>query len=1553
MEHTALLKRFFFPRFFKRLLSFFLSLALALPPSAHALRPTIENKVESGLEEAFKPSAGLEEGQDLLEDLSDREKEMLSALYGRQKQVGKNLLVAWLAFTRLLKELGEDRLPYSGELFWIVEEFLLQPEPGGKKTPWGALLEQKGREKPIYKEELYKSRYKKFNSVRWWALVRLKKIGLENWLAVRIHHGTPVALKDIYRGKLSAALQKAKEDLQALRPRISPSEQTPKAEPWDTKLSRLDLEPRGVWLDIVRRLDRQALHTLAAVLAFQKLHRVYPNKAEVGLALGHPKSYRETGRTRYDALFETFRSVDSNIPPELIPTPTVRKRVGENLLHVPKEAVDETERALRQLISPTGLEEALVVHTDYPASKFPGGPWLEAAGLHAWMERAIKEVQPSIPGLYARLTGSSSYLKTDDGMIPLHRVSDFDVVIWMPPGSPVTSYMQFIEALKHQAPPEISTGTKPRQEFGVKGEMRWQFLPTYTDFQPILFNSPAEAIAHIKSLLLKQEGGLSSEEKAVKKFVEFLFRRGRPALHAYWRDRFLALDPGDPEYEIKTIQLFEEIKRTNGSIPSENAAPAGLEETVLLEPLTQDIVESSGWRLEELLSQIEFEPDLRRQLRETGRELGPEFVDSDLSFVARDPESQEIVGLVTGVRSLSSNSVFMTWLAVDENSRGEGIGKQLLNGIREAAGRKGFERIGWNVFCDDVEAQEFYSRMGAYVVGSGPKSQLWEIDSLLPVKSPLGFVVSRRAQESSLLAGLEEKIIPVAQAFQFPDRVGEKSLWLSRVRQLGIPTVGGFDVTESYIDEVLTEEIIEESLDRGRVLEETAERIKTDLLPHLKALESESGLRFGDPKKPLLIAVRSDAEDPYPGLLTSVVFVGFTQEILESLVESWGQEMANRYYLHFLQSFGSGVFGIPDERFRSILATESNPVLIVRAFEGLMRELGHSIPQDPYEQLTLALMAVKHSAKAMEKAVEVYQRIKNLEVHPPKMAVLVQPMVLTLAEESGVGYFTTHDAQTGKPRLTMDLLPEGVGDELMKGSGLRKDFLDVEQAKKRFPSLLSNIEQIHALMVQHFGIPVGVEFAFQEGSQVSILQTTPVMVTPSVAANVLACRLERGQSPWVELVRTAPLLADMDVALPGSRFSRVRYQWASGERPKNLLFSGAQTVHPGIFKGNYLTDGRRSSVKPDVIFVASPEMRGDPLIRFLALGQIGGLVVDSPLAEHEKQLVDFLRIPTLLVPSEEFSFMVNALDFVGPNPYRGKAIILDAGEGKIYEYAPELLSQEEETVSQPFNVHSLETGIRQRYGNAPYQELITTHETFLLDAYERQRHAQITSLDGPPHELNSPYIYAILEASLKAHFVHELLKEKGRALGKSPEEIQADLVTSITRLTSPYQVNTESPYAIWEPHLDNSKTEHRFSLGGYFHVKVEPDEWLLVFYNSGIWSLRGDLPMIQQEEGEEMLRGLRTKAEAAASNAGDFLSYLKEQGVSHLARGIFHFDQYHKHHRGLEGGKEGQIVVGILFPKDALEEITNRLNLYEKTKLAGLEAAFREFFEAVKLREAA
>src|SRR6201991_3126775 len=143
----------------------------------------------------------------------------------------------------------------------------------------------------------------------------------------------------------------------------------------------------------------------------------------------------------------------------------------------------------------------------------------------------------------------------------------------------------------------------------------------------------------------------------------------------------------------------------------------------------------------------------------------------------------------------------------------------------------------------------------------------------------------------------------------------------------------------------------------------------------LKAIEEKVGKRFGDPKNPLLVSVRSGAAFSMPGMMDTVLNLGLNEETVQGLAEQTGDlRFALDAYRRFASLFGEIVIGVAHEKFERVMArfkaqttggrdTDLKPEQLREIIEAEKQiihaeQSGDSIPEDPYEQLRVAIAAV-------------------------------------------------------------------------------------------------------------------------------------------------------------------------------------------------------------------------------------------------------------------------------------------------------------------------------------------------------------------------------------------------------------------------------------------------------------------------------------------------------------------------------------------------------------------------------------------------------------------
>ena len=218
-------------------------------------------------------------------------------------------------------------------------------------------------------------------------------------------------------------------------------------------------------------------------------------------------------------------------------------------------------------------------------------------------------------------------------------------------------------------------------------------------------------------------------------------------------------------------------------------------------------------------------------------------------------------------------------------------------------------------------------------------------------------------------------------------------------------------------------------------------------------VEKALGRKFGDAKNPLLVSVRSGARVSMPGMMDTVLNLGLTDETVTGLEEISGNpRFAWDSYRRFCQMFGDVVLKLKPENkndpdpFEEIIdhkkatrGVKNDTDLnvddlqeLVGEFRALIRSrVGRDIPQDPREQLWMAIGAVFdswHNDRAIT-----YRNINNIP-GDWGTAVTVQSMVFgNLGDDCATGVAFTRDPGTGEKGIYGEFLPNAQGEDVVAG----------------------------------------------------------------------------------------------------------------------------------------------------------------------------------------------------------------------------------------------------------------------------------------------------------------------------------------------------------------------------------------------------------------------------------------------------------------------------------------------------------------------------------------
>jgi pyruvate,orthophosphate dikinase len=322
-------------------------------------------------------------------------------------------------------------------------------------------------------------------------------------------------------------------------------------------------------------------------------------------------------------------------------------------------------------------------------------------------------------------------------------------------------------------------------------------------------------------------------------------------------------------------------------------------------------------------------------------------------------------------------------------------------------------------------------------------------------------------------------------------------------RVLGVERVpAGFTVT--------TEACVAYLRAGGREPEGLAEQVAEGLA----RLERLAGRSLGDPEDPLLVSVRSGARESMPGMLDTVLNLGLNDTSVRGLAASTGNErFAWDSYRRFVQMFGNVVRGMPGAAFEEAIAEAKRARGVsgdaelgaedlrelTQAFKRRYREeVGEEFPQDPAEQLRLAIRAVFDSWNG-ERA-RTYRHLNRIP-DDWGTAVNVQQMVFgNKGDTSGSGVAFSRDEVTGAPEPSGDFLVNAQGEDVVSGVRTPRDLAELADL---MPAAHAELLEILRTLEAHYRDMQDTEFTIEEG-RLYMLQTRNAK-RPAQAAVRFAC----------------------------------------------------------------------------------------------------------------------------------------------------------------------------------------------------------------------------------------------------------------------------------------------------------------------------------------------------------------------------------------------------------------------------------------------------------------
>jgi pyruvate, orthophosphate dikinase len=274
--------------------------------------------------------------------------------------------------------------------------------------------------------------------------------------------------------------------------------------------------------------------------------------------------------------------------------------------------------------------------------------------------------------------------------------------------------------------------------------------------------------------------------------------------------------------------------------------------------------------------------------------------------------------------------------------------------------------------------------------------------------------------------------------------------------------------------------------------------LEKEVLTALAKVERAMGAKFGDPKNPLLVSIRSGARASMPGMMDTILNLGLNDQTVVGIINKTKNErFAYDSYRRFVQMYGDVVLGLKpvskddidpfeviiEEKKREKkvkLDTELTAAdlkdLVGKFKKAIKEKTGNDFPEDPKKQMWGAIGAVFGSW--MNDRAIAYRKMYDIP-ESWGTAVNVQTMVFgNMGSDSGTGVAFTRDAATGQNVFYGEYLMDAQGEDVV--AGVRTP-LPISKLAQDDPAIYKQLEKIRSTLEKHYRDMMDIEFTIQKG----------------------------------------------------------------------------------------------------------------------------------------------------------------------------------------------------------------------------------------------------------------------------------------------------------------------------------------------------------------------------------------------------------------------------------------------------------------------------------------
>ena len=313
--------------------------------------------------------------------------------------------------------------------------------------------------------------------------------------------------------------------------------------------------------------------------------------------------------------------------------------------------------------------------------------------------------------------------------------------------------------------------------------------------------------------------------------------------------------------------------------------------------------------------------------------------------------------------------------------------------------------------------------------------------------------------------------------------LGGKGANLCEMTQIGLNVPPGFVITtEACLDYLASNS------------DQLASGVMDQVRKEMQAVEQATGKGFGDPSNPLLISVRSGSALSMPGMMDTILNLGLNPETLDGEIKQTGDtRFGYDAFRRFIQLFGKVALDISDElfdeQFNQVkqrahvsedvgLSAENLKEISERFLQVIEEQTGKPFPNDPYQQLEIAIKAVFKSWNG-KRAVD-YRREFNITSDMANgTAVNICTMVFgNRGNDSATGVAFTRNPGSGENHLFGEYLVNAQGEDVVAGIRTPKP---IDELADEMPEMARQLEALRQQLEQHYREVQDFEFTIERG----------------------------------------------------------------------------------------------------------------------------------------------------------------------------------------------------------------------------------------------------------------------------------------------------------------------------------------------------------------------------------------------------------------------------------------------------------------------------------------